>query len=612
MMCERNKRPYFSIFITLILVSLISVYPIKEAHAIRKNYPLSAGSNDGYTYLLVEPGNPPQFTSYFFDAEDHIVLLSNSSTVYNWFRFQNVDVPRGAFIVFARISVDPFEDSAAAPIIYRAQGFDEDNATAPTDYGDLMNRPKTSAYWEDDLTSFSLGFRQHIGVDSIVQEIVNRIGWEAGNSIVICSSAEINAFPIAIYSYEGGSFYSQGREPVLEIEYIAPTQAPTVTFTISPRLPKEGQVVFFDASGSTDPDGDITAYQWHFGDGVTGAGKTVNHMFTSAGSYYVELTVTDNEGLIHQMVKTINVTLARASLPEPTPEPAPEPAYNVTLILESSEGWFDDETGFWGSISPFPDTGAMVEITCVRKDDGQELPSDLITVNMGGIHSFTGKITWDEKWKGEWRVVASYEGSTSAPKFITVVPPRGCLIATATYGSELSPEVQFLRGFRDNFVLNTYAGQNFMTIFNAWYYSFSPEVASVISANNALRNIMKIFLYPLIGILHLASTIYYTFSFYSELAVVLSGLVASSLIGIIYTSPLLLMLDNIRKLKVHPKLLRTGSLLWGLSAFGILASEITHWSPLMMFSTEIFVLISMILATLSSVKYIKKHIYHLL
>ena len=53
----------------------------------------------------------------------------------------------------------------------------------------------------------------------------------------------------------------------------------------------------------------------------------------------------------------------------------------------------------------------------------------------------------------------------------------GCLIATATFGSEMAPQVQFLREIRDNTVLQTESGISFMTSFNQFYYSFSPAIA---------------------------------------------------------------------------------------------------------------------------------------
>jgi len=55
----------------------------------------------------------------------------------------------------------------------------------------------------------------------------------------------------------------------------------------------------------------------------------------------------------------------------------------------------------------------------------------------------------------------------------------GCLIATATFGSELAPQVQFLRELRDDTVMSTSSGVSFMTGFNAIYYSFSPAIADL-------------------------------------------------------------------------------------------------------------------------------------
>ena len=114
-----------------------------------------------------------------------------------------------------------------------------------------------------------------------------------------------------------------------------------------------------------------------------------------------------------------------------------------------------------------------------------------------------------------------------------------CLIATATYGSELSEEVQFLRNFRDNSILKTSAGSSFMIVFNAWYYSFSPSVAGIISDHNSLRTIAKSALYPLIGILRVGALAFDLFPTNLEAGAVVSGLVVSCLIGVVYlASPL--------------------------------------------------------------------------
>ena len=74
----------------------------------------------------------------------------------------------------------------------------------------------------------------------------------------------------------------------------------------------------------------------------------------------------------------------------------------------------------------------------------------------------------------------------------------GCLIATATFGSELSPQVQQLRELRDNVVLNTESGKSFMTSFNQFYYSFSPIIADYERENGFFKGMVKIAITPLL------------------------------------------------------------------------------------------------------------------
>ena len=74
----------------------------------------------------------------------------------------------------------------------------------------------------------------------------------------------------------------------------------------------------------------------------------------------------------------------------------------------------------------------------------------------------------------------------------------GCLIATAAYGSEMAPQVQFLRELRDNTVLQTHSGTTFMTSFNQFYYSFSPVVADYERENPVFKEAVKLTLTPLL------------------------------------------------------------------------------------------------------------------
>ena len=113
----------------------------------------------------------------------------------------------------------------------------------------------------------------------------------------------------------------------------------------------------------------------------------------------------------------------------------------------------------------------------------------------------------------------------------------GCLIATATYGTELAPQVQFLREIRDNTVMNTSSGAAFMTGFNQVYYSFSPTIADMERENPYFREMTKILILPMISTLSL-------FQFYdidSEFDLVTLGISIIALnLGIYVLGPIIL------------------------------------------------------------------------
>lgn len=83
----------------------------------------------------------------------------------------------------------------------------------------------------------------------------------------------------------------------------------------------------------------------------------------------------------------------------------------------------------------------------------------------------------------------------------TPVEGGGCLIATATFGSELAPQVQQLRELRDNTILSTESGIVFMSGFNQFYYSFSPVIADLERENPIFKEAVKISITPMLSTL---------------------------------------------------------------------------------------------------------------
>jgi PKD repeat protein len=66
-----------------------------------------------------------------------------------------------------------------------------------------------------------------------------------------------------------------------------------------------GLTCAFDASGSSDPDGSVSYYQWSFGDAIAGSGVSATHTYVAAGTYAVVLTVTDNAGATSTQTRSV-------------------------------------------------------------------------------------------------------------------------------------------------------------------------------------------------------------------------------------------------------------------------------------------------------------------
>ncbi len=82
--------------------------------------------------------------------------------------------------------------------------------------------------------------------------------------------------------------------------------APTVAFVLTPATIEEDNIVHCDASASSD-DGTIVEYRWDFGDGQTGKGATIDHLYSSSGDFVVTLQLTDDEGFKNVGQKKVKV-----------------------------------------------------------------------------------------------------------------------------------------------------------------------------------------------------------------------------------------------------------------------------------------------------------------
>ncbi|MEX2192736.1 MAG: peptidylprolyl isomerase [Nitrosarchaeum sp.] len=119
-----------------------------------------------------------------------------------------------------------------------------------------------------------------------------------------------------------------------------------------------------------------------------------------------------------------------------------------------------------------------------------------------GVDNFNDQISRFEESVNSFKIISEpiKETNSAIDDFSGKTEEKGggCLIATATYGSELAPQVQQLRELRDNTILTTQSGTAFMTGFNQLYYLFSPTIADLEREQPIFKEAIKLTLTPML------------------------------------------------------------------------------------------------------------------
>jgi parallel beta-helix repeat protein len=276
-----------------------------------------------------------------------------------------------------------------------------------------------------------------------------------------------------------------------------------------------------------------------------------------------------------------------------------------------------DRVTIKGQLSPAV-SGVLVTITFNSSQTGIFTRSNTTGADGSYVYSYWSKIptasqgnlhyTITASWVGD----ATHHGATSPDAKFTVQERNAigfcCFIATATYGSAMAPEVQFLRDFRADTVLATFTGRQFMAVFNAIYYSFSPTVASGIASNEGIRRVARAVLFPLIRILQVGEWVTQRFAVSPDLGIVAFVLVVSALLSLVYLMPWALLLSVWRRAVIPVTIVRRGrDLLMG--SVGLLLLAIALQVPVLtMAGGALTVLLTAGLTTITVTRAIRRRL----
>jgi len=138
----------------------------------------------------------------------------------------------------------------------------------------------------------------------------------------------------------------------------------------------------------------------------------------------------------------------------------------------------------------------------VKSPSGEIILIRTVELGPGGTYNLKFKIPASAE-SGDYDITTNVElvGAKETQPSTDSQPTSsggGCLIATATFGSELAPQVQQLREIRDNTLLQTNSGSTFMSGFNQFYYSFSPTIADWERENLVFKETVKLAITPLL------------------------------------------------------------------------------------------------------------------
>ncbi len=140
--------------------------------------------------------------------------------------------------------------------------------------------------------------------------------WDLGNGTTsLLQNPSVTYFTPGQYTIKLVVKNALGADSLIKTKYITVFALPTVAFGGTPLIGcKTLSVTFTDSSKAGS--GNITSWQWDFGDGTIGSTQNPTHLYASPGSYNVTLQVQNSFGCIKNIMKPAYVLVGTGIVPD--------------------------------------------------------------------------------------------------------------------------------------------------------------------------------------------------------------------------------------------------------------------------------------------------------
>ncbi len=176
---------------------------------------------------------------------------------------------------------------------------DNDGASSSaTDAKTVLNRPPVASFTESATTVYKgevirFNASQSYDPDGTIKSYT----WDFGDGTNATGATVDHSYTnVGTYTVTLTVTDNDGATASISATKTVLSKLPVASFTESATVVYTGEVIYFNASSSYDPDGMIISYFWDFGDETNATGVEVSHAYADDGNYTVTLTVTDDDG----------------------------------------------------------------------------------------------------------------------------------------------------------------------------------------------------------------------------------------------------------------------------------------------------------------------------